>query len=320
MTEPLAFSVVICAYTGERWNDLVDAVKSVQAQTLSPLEIIIVIDHNPELFARVRHEIPDVRVVENHEPRGLGGARNSGVAAARGDVVAFLDDDAEAVPEWLQECATQYEDPKVLGVGGAIQPRWMGAQPGWFPEEFNWVVGCSYKGMPTTTTPVRNVHGCNMSFRREVFDAVGTFRLGYGCDETEFCIRLHKQRPDGIILYAPQARVYHRVPASRASWRYLWSRCFFEGRSKAVVAWIAGTEQGLAAERAHVLYTLPRGILSNVAASVRYCNLDGIGRAVAIVTGLICTTAGYIDGSRSVTEAARERGWYDHLQIKTVEA
>jgi len=314
MTVPLEFSVVICAYTEQRWQDLVAAVASVKTQTLPPLEIIVVVDHNAELLQRVRNEISDVRAVENHEPRGLGGARNSGVAAARGTIVAFLDDDAEAVPEWLEEFARGYENPDVLAVGGAIEPKWMGPAPQWFPEEFSWVIGCTYKGMPTTDSPVRNVHGCNMSFRRRVFDALGNFRLGYGCDETEFCIRLHQRWQDKVILYMPNARVKHRVSASRASWRYLWSRCYFEGRSKAVVAWIAGAQDGLSAERNHVLYTLPSGALRNVRESVRERNANGIGRAAAIVTGLACTTAGYIHGSVFVQEAARERGWYDQPQ------
>ncbi len=319
MSSALEFSVVICVYTKERWNDLVAAVKSVEAQTLPPLEIIVVVDHNAALLSRVRQELPSVIAVENHEPRGLGGARNSGLAAARGSIIAFLDDDAEALPQWLGEFARNYADPNVLAVGGAIEPKWIGPQPRWFPDEFNWVVGCSYKGMPTTVSPVRNVHGCNMSFRRQVFDALGTFRLGYGCDETELCIRLHHRWRDKLILYAPQARVRHRVPASRASWRYLWSRCYFEGRSKAVVAWIAGAQDGLSAERVHALRTLPRGVLRNLAASVRERNADGIRRAAAMVSGLACATAGYINGSLFVQEAARERGWYDQLQRRSTE-
>src|SRR5919202_688038 len=91
-------SVVICAYTEARWDDLVAAVESVQCQTAPPPEIVVVIDHNPGLLARVCRHIPGVVVIENREPRGLSGARNSGLATAQGAVIAFLDDDAVAEP------------------------------------------------------------------------------------------------------------------------------------------------------------------------------------------------------------------------------
>ena len=93
-----------------------------------------------------------------------------------------------------------------MGVGGAIAPVWCGERPKWFPEEFHWIVGCSYRGMPRTPAAVRNLFGCNMSFRREAFDALGGFRLGYGCDETEFCIRLQQRWPHKVVLYNPRSR------------------------------------------------------------------------------------------------------------------
>ncbi|MFL5516501.1 MAG: glycosyltransferase family 2 protein, partial [Gemmatimonadales bacterium] len=201
-------SVVICAYTADRWDHLLAAVESVRCQSAPPAEIIVVIDHNPGLFERARAHLADALVVENQEPRGLGGARNSGVAVANGAVIAFLDDDAIAAPDWLEQLTAAYDRADVVGIGGSTEPAWLGARPPWFPEEFNWVVGCSYRGMPRTAAPVRNLHGCNMSFRRQVFEAVGGFRLGYGCDETEFCIRIQRHSPQGILLHQPGARVY----------------------------------------------------------------------------------------------------------------
>ena len=93
-------SVIICAYTLDRWDQLVEAVLSVHAQTTPAHEVLVVIDHNDELLDlgravahRHRH-----RVVPNSQRRGLAGARNTGVEAAWGDVVVFLDDDARADP------------------------------------------------------------------------------------------------------------------------------------------------------------------------------------------------------------------------------
>src|SRR5919199_2006307 len=214
----LDVSVVICAYTANRWDDLVAAVASVQRQTALPREIIVVIDHNPDLLERVRNHMPGVIAIENRESPGASGSRNSGVTIAQGALIAFLDDDAEAMPDWLERLQACYADARVLGAGGAIEPRWLSGRPRWFPDEFNWVVGCTYRGMPATTAPVRNLIAANMSIRREVFVALGGFLRGFGkvgtCsrpEETELCIRALQRWPEAVWLYAPPALVYHRV-------------------------------------------------------------------------------------------------------------
>src|ERR1700694_2586390 len=82
-------SVIICAYTEKRWGDLVAAVESVQRQTLSPKEIIVVIDYNANLLDRVQKHLTGVIAIENSKAKGLSGARNSGGAMAQGEVLAF---------------------------------------------------------------------------------------------------------------------------------------------------------------------------------------------------------------------------------------
>lgn len=116
--------------------------------------------------------------VENIESRGLSGARNSGVAVATGAIVAFLDDDAVAEPDWLERLAAHYADPNVIGVGGSVKTDWLHGRPRCFPREFDWVVGCSYRGLPEATSRVRNPIGANMSFRAEVLHRTGGFTSG----------------------------------------------------------------------------------------------------------------------------------------------
>jgi GT2 family glycosyltransferase len=296
-------SVIVCAFAERRWPDLLAAVGSVCEQSPPPGEVVVVIDHNAALLARAERELSVAHVVANRHARGLSGARNTGVATAKGDILVFLDDDAVAEPGWLDALVSRYRDPGVIGVGGAVLPRWEGERPAGFPEEFNWVVGCSYRGMPVAAGPVRNPIGANMSFRREVFDTVGGFadgigRIGsrpVGCEETELCIRAAAAFGDLSILYEPGARVHHSVPAVRTSWRYFAARCFSEGISKALVAQRTGAKRGLSAERSYALRTLPRGMARGVA--------DGLGgewaglvRAAAVVAGLSLTTAGFATG------------------------
>jgi hypothetical protein len=212
-----------------------------------------------------------------------------------------------------------YGDPAVIGAGGPAEPAWDGGRPRAFPSEFDWVVGCTYRGMPEQTSPIRNPVGANMSFRREVFEAVGGFRHGIGrvgkrpvgCEETEFCIRAQAHFTDATIVYEPRARVRHRVPASRARWTYFRSRCYAEGLSKALVTSFAGRGPGLASERAYTLRTLPSGVGRGLRDALRG-DLSGLGRAAAIVAGLAVTTVGYAVGTVvtrfSKSTAAKDAG------------
>jgi GT2 family glycosyltransferase len=295
--------VVICAFTERRWQGLVAAVDSLAAQSRAPDEIVVVIDHNADLQTRAAAKLPAVRVLANGHAPGLSGARNTGVQETSGEVVAFMDDDAVADRDWLQTLVERYRDPRVIGVGGAIVPLWEGGRPRAFPEEFDWVVGCTYRGMPTRRGPVRNLIGANMSFRREVFAAAGGFSDGIGrvgsraagCEETEFCIRAGAAFPAGMILYEPAARVSHRVPTARASWRYFGTRCYLEGLSKAQVTQHAGMSPGLSCERAHAARTIPLGILRSLR-SVLSGDRAGLARATALVVGLWITTVGFVAG------------------------
>ncbi|MGI5225343.1 glycosyltransferase family 2 protein [Actinoallomurus sp. CA-142502] len=299
----MKISVVICAYTEDRWDDVLAAVASVRAQSLAAHEVIVVVDHNPALLGRLRPALPDVKVIPNSGPRGLSGGKNTGVAASAGDVVAFLDDDATAEAGWLSAMAGGYDDANVAGVGGLTLPRWDGVAPRWFPEEFAWVVGCTYRGMDRG--PIRNLMGGNASFRREVFDVAGGFRSGIGrtaggrplgCEETEFCIRLRQAAPETVLLYDDNAVIWHRVPAERARFAYFRSRCYAEGLSKALVTRSVGVGDGLASERRHAVVALPRGVARGLRAAVTG-DPSGLGRAASIVAGLAFTTFGYAAGS-----------------------
>ena len=301
----LHISVVICAHTEKRWHETLAAVESVRGQSHPSYEIIVVVDHNSSLRAMLASALPDVTVIENAEARGLSGGKNTGVAQARGDVVAFLDDDAVADRDWLKYFADSYSSPEVAGVGGLTLPRWETRRPGWFPPEFDWVVGCTYVGMPQTRAPVRNLLGGNASFRREVFDLAGGFRTGIGrsfsrrplgCEETEFCIRLSQRSPGAVMLFDNRAVIWHLVPAARTRFSYFRARCHAEGLSKALVTASVGAGDGLSSERRYVTRVLPRGMARGMADAFRG-DAAGLGRAGAIAVGLTVTAAGYAAGS-----------------------
>jgi glycosyltransferase involved in cell wall biosynthesis len=179
-------SVIICAYTMERLKDIHEAVESVLAQTLKPYEVIIAVDHNKQLYdtlAETYRDSVEIRKnsanlnqspvpspqsptpnpqspipllpVLNEGAHGLSETRNVGIGAASGDIVAFIDDDAIAEPDWLENLIRPFQPPipnpqsPVVAVGGRAIPIWpSGRRPLWFPEELDWIVGCTYKGLP----------------------------------------------------------------------------------------------------------------------------------------------------------------------------
>jgi GT2 family glycosyltransferase len=296
-------------------------VAALRAQTLLPAQVIVVVDHDPELLARLHESMGGVAVVPNSYTRGLSGARNSGVDHATGGIVAFIDDDALPAHDLLERLAAGYQDAAVLGVGGAVDPAWEAQAPGWFPPEFGWVVGCGYTGMPRMPSSIRNFIGCNMSFRREVFDSVGGFltalgrvdSIPVGCEETEFCIRLSRHFPADKLLFDPGATVRHAVPAERATWRYFRSRCYSEGRSKAQVARLLGPSRALESERSYVARTLPAGVLQAVSLRIKG-DRAGLARAGAIVAGLAITTAGYLVGTLELWATRRRPAVADAMR------
>jgi GT2 family glycosyltransferase len=311
VTSRATASVVIAAFASDRWEYLLDAVRSVRAQTRPALETIVVVDHNPELLARARRELPaalragDVAshaprllVVPNAGARGASGARNTGVARSRGDVVVFLDDDARATREWLDRLLAHFTDPGVVGVGGRTDPIWATARPSWFPGEFDWTVGASYAGLPTETARVRNVWTCNMAVRRPAFEKAGGFREDFGKvgtvsrpEDTDLCLRVN----GGAWLYDPASVAGHRVPARRATFRYFLVRCFHEGRGKAGLAALNGTGASTSQERGYAMRVLPRAISRGLRDAVRG---DGTGllRGAAIMAGFGAASAGFAIG------------------------
>jgi hypothetical protein len=294
-------SVVIAAYSSERWTQLRDAVASVGAQHRQALETIVVVDHNPELLDRARRELTDAVVLANEGQRGASGARNTGVARSAGEIVAFLDDDAYAAPEWLAAMVVHFADPAVAGVGGRVDPLWATARPSWFPGEFDWTVGASYSGMPETTAQVRNVWSNNMALRRAAFDAAGGFREDFGKvgltsrpEDTELCLRVNT----GSWLYEPTSAVAHWVPAQRATLRYFLRRCYDEGKGKAEIAVMDGAVSGTSTERWYTVRVLP-GAVGRGLREAATGDRSGALRSAAIIGGFGVAAAGFAIGCLS---------------------
>jgi O-antigen biosynthesis protein len=306
----LLVTVVICAYTLQRWDAIGRALESVLGQRPQPKQVLLVIDHNPELADRARREFPDVQVLESSGRPGLSGARNAGLSAATQPITAFLDDDAEARPGWLATLTDPYRSPRVVATGGNVEPRWPAARPSWLPPEYDWVVGCSYVGLPESGGAVRNPIGANMSVRTSLALEVGGFdaavgrvrnRLSGG-EETELAIRLTANSAGSLVYYAPDATVDHHVGLERVQFKYFLRRCWHEGLSKASVVRLAGASAGLERERRQVALVIPKALARDLRTFFRG-DRSGLLRAGASVSGLVAAAAGYLIGRSHRTSA-----------------
>ena len=276
----------------DRWDVIVAGMDALAHQTVPPLETILVVDHHDGLLARARDEFPDVRVLDNLRTGGASGARNTGIAQAKGSIIAFVDDDATPEPDWIEQLLAAYDDEHVMAVGGVATPVWPSRRPDHLPPELDWIVGCTYQGQPTVRTDVRNLWGCNMSVRSEVFQRVGNFdeqvgRIGLiplGTEETELCIRIAQQIPGARVVFEPRALVHHQVTAARTTWAYLRSRSHAEGVSKAAMVAVVGTSTAPPRSVLRPL-VLPRGVLRELGRGFRG-DVAGFRGAAGIVTCL----------------------------------
>jgi glycosyltransferase involved in cell wall biosynthesis len=304
MIDKSDISVIICTHTEKRLGDLIDAISSVREQTCLPLEIIIVVDHNDVLLQAVRNCFPEEIVIGNNGSIGASASRNCGVDIASGKIIAFMDDDAVADRDWLQQLYAGYQNESILGVGGEMKPLWLVNKPRWLPEEFYWIIGANYKGLPNKTTSVRNLWTGNFSVRRDVFYGVNGFRTGFGKvgnrsspEDTDFCIRVLQHFPSGVLIYKPDAKVGHKVFPNRANYNFFMKRCLNEGLGKAQLSKLVGRDKGMSTERSYMIKTLPCGFIKGFSDTFFHADLYGIIRSGNIVLGLLAAGLGFVWGT-----------------------
>jgi GT2 family glycosyltransferase len=244
-------TVAICT-AGER-GTLAKALDSVAEQELlsgCAIELLVV-DNSQQTTSFVKRATDDVsdrsrmpvRYVRESR-RGLGFARNAAIDAARGTLVAFLDDDAVADADWAGKLVAAYRDTGAGVVGGRVDPIWEIDRPAWLGDELLGFLSildygrerarCHYPHYP---------FGVNIAFERSMLVELGGFNTALGgggaptylMDEIELCSRV--ERSGREILYVPDARVQHLVPAARTTRSFFLQRAAVLGRAAARVGW-----------------------------------------------------------------------------------
>lgn len=299
-------STVVCAHSLDRLQDLTEAIGSLLEQTHRELEIIVVIDGSEELHQQIVTDYSGhnaLKAVFLKENIGVSRARNAGINEARGDIIAFMDDDAVADRNWIENLLRIYREYDAVAVGGRILPIWRCEKPVYLPEELYWLVGVTHKGFAEEKiAEVRNTFGPNMSFKREVFDRVGLFneKLGFArggtsyiqAEEPEFALRMMRELGKGVI-YNPEAIVYHKVPKSKVGVRALINRAFYQGYSKAWVEKHSISGDPIATERSYLKHLLVKALPGRLS---RVRGLTELKRIAILIAVILSVGLGFLYG------------------------
>jgi GT2 family glycosyltransferase len=217
-------SVVVCSYNGQA--TLHDCLQGLRKLDYPDYEVIVVDDGSTDGTAAIAAQYP-YQVIST-ENRGLGAARNAGMRAATGQIVAYTDDDARPDPEWLTQLALSFRATTHAAVGGPNLP----------PPGDGAVADCvaNAPGGPIhvllTDQEAEHIPGCNMAFRKECLEAIGGFDQRYRTagDDVDVCWRL--QERGWTIGFNPTAVVWHH---RRNSVRAYWGQQRGYGRAEALL-------------------------------------------------------------------------------------
>jgi O-antigen biosynthesis protein len=205
-------SVIVCTFNGRR--TLTQCLESLLKLDYPNYEVIVVNDGSTDTTAKIAGNY-GFRVITT-ENRGLSSARNTGLNAATGEIVAYIDDDAHADAHWLRYLASTFMNTQYVGVGG----------PNIAPPDDGLIAECvaHSPGNPVhillSDSEAEHIPGCNMAFRKSALEAIGGFdpQFRVAGDDVDVCWRL--QQNGWTLGYSPGAMVWHyRRNSIRAYWK-----------------------------------------------------------------------------------------------------
>jgi len=241
-------SVIICTFN--RADTIKSTIQSLLTQALSNNEYEIIIvdngstDHTRSAVEELQQKGVSHLFYVSEVRQGLSIARNKGILLSKGEVLAFIDDDAIAHKEWLASIAETFATTeRVDAMGGPIEPYGALRLPSWFPGRLTSHLSIiDYGKEPIFLKYPRYPFGTNMAFRRSVFEKVGLFdeqlgRIGLTSfqtgEETDLFFRI--EQSGGVIYYKPSAVVYHIIHPERVHDTWLCHQTYWIGISSAII-------------------------------------------------------------------------------------
>lgn len=199
---PPTVSVVVCTYNGGA--TLRGCLEALEHQSLPPLEVIVVDDGSNDDSPEIAQAFPAVRYVRQ-EHAGLSVARNLGARMAKGEIIAYTDDDCMADEDWLKHLAPAFDDPLWVAAGGPNIPP--------APRTATEAVVAVSPGGPShvllNDEEAEHLPGCNLAIRKSALDRIGGFKAPYVAagDDVDICWRLREA--GGRLRFVPGAMVWH---------------------------------------------------------------------------------------------------------------
>jgi glycosyltransferase involved in cell wall biosynthesis len=246
----MKYTVLITTYNRAAY--LRDTLRDLARQTTSePWELIVVDNNSADDTQAVVHEESRAFPAELRYlfegVQGKPAALNTGIAAARGAIIVFIDDDMRADPEWLTRIGEAFERLQCDYVGGKVLPIWEGTRPAWLADKVSrqWgVIGVADYGstaLPFTTRGLPPPMGGNMACRLHTFEQAGMWdnRFGRhgrtlrGQEQREWHLRAVAAGLKGY--YVPELVTYHLIPAARLTKRYFRRWFYWSGISRALL-------------------------------------------------------------------------------------
>jgi GT2 family glycosyltransferase len=234
----------------ERFPDILELLCTLEKQTYSNEEILLVVENSKELLSKLKtyvedNEFRNVKILFSEEVLGLSGARNIGVKGAKGELIAIIDDDAVPTTVWLEEAVKSLNlHPSIIGATGPAVPLWKDQPLEWLPSELQWIIGATTWWERDCLCEVRHAWGMNMAFKREAFETCGGFSESHGLkrgeeegierfphEDVEFSLRVRKFTGKRIV-YNPAMKVYHKVTARKMNLRFFAKHAYVQGFAK----------------------------------------------------------------------------------------
>jgi GT2 family glycosyltransferase len=226
-------SVIISSHRTD--GILWDCIRSLWKQSVKPLEVIVSVDSKEDALRLYLENSDNLNIILVYSgATGPTCARNSAITRAKGDIIAFIDDDAIAGDDWIKNIMETFERCRDASViGGPVSPMFTSEET--VPERWWWIIGCT-SDTPQTNRPI----SCNMAIRAKVFEKNGMFeevgkkRMDHPMsEETEFCERVLASGE--CIIWGDNITVFHNVPKERTTLSYMMNRGYKEGVGKSVI-------------------------------------------------------------------------------------
>ncbi|MCC6081345.1 hypothetical protein COC60_06190 [Bacillus thuringiensis] len=237
-------SVTVCTYN--RGNIIGECIESILKNNIEKdLFEVLIIDNNStdntkEVVEQFCLKYSNVRYIRE-EKVGLSYARNRGIKEANGTIIAFIDDDVKVNENYIKYIIDFFnENSTEVCISGKVIPVWDFEKPEWFVSDFASIIGETTYGETVCTLKFREYPiGCNMIFKKNIFNKVGLFNTELGIqgdklylgEEVDICDRILKLGKK--IYYLPNAFVYHKVHQNKVDQTYILNRLKLEGESVA---------------------------------------------------------------------------------------